>query len=67
MGLDDSDGQKCWDGNARKDYEMGMFSGSTLAHAGRGVKRACGKQMVDVGLMEDLRKHAWGYRDPRWI
>ena len=36
------------------EKEMGMLSGSTLAHVVRGVKRMCGKWMVDVGLMEEL-------------
>ena len=46
---------------------MGMLAGSTLAHVGMGVKRACGDWMIDVGLMEDLWRYAWGYRHPRWI
>ena len=58
MGLDMVDGRRCWDGNAGKEYEMGMFLGSTLAHVGRGVKRVRGKWVVDVVLMEDLWRHA---------
>ena len=67
MGLDMVDGRRCWDGNAGKEYEMGMFPGSTLAHVGIGVKRVCGKWMVDAGSMEERWKHAWGCKDPRWI
>jgi hypothetical protein len=46
---------------------MRMLSGSTLAHVGKDAKRAWEKEMVDVGLMEDLQKCAWGYRHPRWM
>ena len=42
MGLDGIDGRRWRDGKARKEHEMGMHSGSTLAHVGTGVKRACG-------------------------
>ena len=37
------DGRRCWDGNAGKEHEMGMHSGSTLAHVGTGMKRECGE------------------------
>ena len=49
------------------DYERGMLSRSTLAHVGMEEKRVYGKQMVEVGLMEEWVKHAWGYRDQRWM
>jgi hypothetical protein len=42
IGLDGVDGRRCWDGMAAKEHEMRMFSGSTLAHVGRGVKQAWG-------------------------
>ena len=42
MGLDMVDGRRCWDGMVGKEHEMGMLSGSTLAHVGTGMKRACG-------------------------
>ena len=43
MGLDMVDGRRWRDKNAGKEHEMGMHSGSTLAHAGTGVKRIGGK------------------------
>ena len=46
---------------------MRMLSGSTLAHVGMGDRRIEEKLMVEVGLMEELWKDAWGYRDPRWM
>ena len=46
------DGRRCWDGDAGKEHEMGMHSGSTLAHVMMGDRRIEEKLMVDVGLME---------------
>ena len=50
-----------------KDYGRGMSSRSTLAHFGMKENKVYGKKMVELGLMEEWGKHAWGYRDPRWM
>ena len=60
-------GRECWDERIGKDHEMRMLSGSTSTHVGMGDRRIEEKLMVDVGLMEEWWKDAWGYRDPRWI